>query len=45
MMLAMCDTPGKYVNLLLHNSLEMQLLSADNTLLWMLIELTIIYYK
>ena len=45
MMLALCNTPENHVNFLLHNSLKMKLLSTDNTLLWMLIELTIIYYK
>ena len=45
MMLALYNTPGNHVNFLLHDSLKMQLLSANNTLLWILIELTIIYYK
>ena len=45
MMLALYNTPENHVKFLLHNSLNIQLLSANNTLLWMLIELTIIYYK
>ena len=45
MMLALYNTPENHVNILLHNSLKMQLLSANNTLLWMLIELKTINYK
>ena len=45
MMVALYNTPETHVDFLPHNSLKMQLLSANNTLLWMLIELTIIHYK
>ena len=45
MILALYNTPRNHVNFLLHNSLNMQLLSANITPLWILIKLIIIYYK
>ena len=45
MMLALYKTPRNHINFLLHDSLNMQLLSANNTPLWILVKLIIIYYK
>ena len=44
-MIALYSTPQNHVNFLLYNDLSMQLLSADNTPLWILIKLILVYYK